>query len=344
LYSAVVVVVVHTKVGNQTISLGGPFSPQRKCDFVQRQQQRDSSTMWAITLWKQYKWPLGVTSSLLLLGTCCFHWRAKILSAYLSYQLGIPIRVQQCYFGKAWIKLVDIKVTAEQDLSSSSSVTPAEALYIPELRIDIEQHATEQVRRRLLHFQVLKPHINLVFQNIQMTDNNWRRLARLAKRPKKRSDEKSSSIQLGRIFLGKGASLSVYSCTLQQKLIQDIHLQEMYLDTNEFRSLDGLAGFVERISATKILEGNVLTMPPEAKQALKNYAKDIVKQRWDSTKVKLDETIDKWSKVLEDSTKSFDEMWQHHSNKYKQWKEKGISTLSVGDSWLSKLSLSRGNS
>lgn len=118
----------------------------------------------------------------------------------------------------------------------------------------------------------------------------------------------------------------------------------MYLDTNEFRSLDGLAGFVERISATKILEGNVLTMPPEAKQALKNYAKDIVKQRWDSTKVKLDETIDKWSKVLEDSTKSFDEMWQHHSNKYKQWKEKGISTLSVGDSWLSKLSLSRGNS
>ncbi|EME29359.1 uncharacterized protein Gasu_31880 [Galdieria sulphuraria] len=266
------------------------------------------------TFFNQYKWPIGITSSLVLLGTCCYHWRAKILSAYLSFTLGVPVRVQQCYFGKASLRFLDVKVIAEQD----SSVIPSEALYIPELRIHIQQQRPSG-NHRLLHLVLVKPQVNLIFQNMQMTDNNWRRLARLSKTKGhlKSGSKQGPSIQLGRVFLEKGATLSVQSFPLQQKLMEDINLQEMYLDREEFRSFDGFVGFLERISAKNILEGNTLTMPPAVRQALKDYASDVVKQRWNSTKDKLNEKVDKWSKKLEETTKSFDEIWQHHSNTWK---------------------------
>ncbi|GJQ13933.1 hypothetical protein GpartN1_g5724.t1 [Galdieria partita] len=272
-------------------------------------------------LFKQYKWPIGVTSSLVLLGTFCYHWRAKILSSYLSFTLGVPVRIQQCYFGRAFLKFVDVKLIAEQE----SPVVPSEALYIPELRIHIQKQPTGN--QRLLNLELVKPRVNLVFQNVQMTDNNWRRLARLSKTKRRLKNSSSSTIQLGRIFLERGATLSVQSCPLQQKLMEDINLQEMYLDREEFNSFEGVVGFLERISAKSIIEGNTLTMSPAVKQALKDYAKDVIKQRWDTTKGKLNEKVEKWSKKLEESTKSFDEIWQHHSDTYKQWKEKGISTI-----------------
>eukprot|EP00871_Galdieria_phlegrea_P001302 jgi/Galph1/2172/GphlegSOOS_G851.1 len=276
-------------------------------------------------LLQRYKWPIGIVGTCAVFGACGYYCRAKLVSCYLSFTFGVPIRIKQLHLGKGFIKLSNVQVVSP---STTNKIGP-DALFIPELKLDIRQSESSI---RYIDVSVQRTQVNLIFQNISMTENNWRKLAKLSRERghlvyRKDRSNTNRRIKLGKILLEKGAVLSVRSDVLQQKLIEDIQLQETYLDTEEFSSFDAFTSFLERLSAKNILEGNVLRISQPTKQALIDYANDVWRKRVQHTKDKVTHHLKEWEDKLEISEQTWKNEIEQYSKTMEKLKQKGLSAL-----------------
>lgn len=178
-----------------------------------------------------------------------------------------------------------------------------------------------------LDIDVHEPSVLVEFDNLELTDSNWRRLAREvaaspAARARGRRPVDSTETNEGkerttprrfafeRLSVVGNAHLRVVSRALNEVLIPDLALSGGEVRLLELsRSPSAACSELERIAAQRMLAGNLpLGMKSETRHRLEQYAKSVLSKTTEELRIRSREHLERIDRLVHETTKTLDEI------------------------------------
>jgi hypothetical protein len=175
-----------------------------------------------------------------------------------------------------------------------------------------------------LDIDVHEPSVLVEFDNLELTDSNWRRLAReVATAPArgrhpgadpekngKKQDGQARRFTFERLSVVGNAHLQVVSRALNEVLIPDLTLSGGEVRLLELsRSPNSACSELERIAAQRMLAGNLpADLKTETRRRLEHYAKSVLSKTTEEMRLRSRERLERIDSLLRDTTKALDDI------------------------------------
>jgi hypothetical protein len=170
-----------------------------------------------------------------------------------------------------------------------------------------------------------EPQAFLEFDNLELTDSNWRRLARevastrKAKAPKRSRDTATDAttgqklaqtrrFALERLSVAGSAHLRVASRALNEMLLPDLVLSGGEIRLLELsRSPSAACAELERIAAQRVLTGNLASgINADTRRRLEHYARIVLSKTTEELRMRSREHLDRIEQLLRETRKTLD--------------------------------------